>query len=445
MNRDGIVVRRIFLIYVAFWLAAVPSCAPVQTKSARAAAQTKSNSEKKKQSSHQMTEAELQSEVMSFADRFATILAQSSDNFEGRAPTFRARYIVLADTVYSQAAAFTIAGGPNPQVALLDLVALTTLGRMIYQEYYLVEFGESAEVMVRGFKTLEADAWRIAAKVLSPEQQQELRDIIRGWRQDHPEQLAFSHLRFSDFAAARGQSTLVKAVESGGMFGSVKKVTKEVEQTRLLAERGIFLASRMPLLAGGFGDVWLSQWILNPELQKQVGDVHTFSKVSERLATVAEQLPDNIAAERRNLILDLESQEKALSQTMRDAKELISLVNETTHAVDTVSVRIDSMLSSPKTGRPFDIMDYYNTVSAASDTVKQVNVLLDSAEGLLGSPNWEQPMPGMFKLANGLASEGKKLITHVFFLGIGLMLLFFLGMFILIRYGARQFAGLRKE
>jgi hypothetical protein len=446
MDRHGIVFRRFFILYVAFWLAAVPSCAPVQTKSARAAAETTSNSEEKKQSPHQMTEAELQSEVMSFADRFATILAQSSDTFEGRAPTFRARYIVLGDTVYSQAAAFTIAGGPNPQVAMLDLVALTTLGRMIYEEHYLVEFGEPAEVMVRGFKTLEADAWQIAAKVLSPEQQQELRDIIRGWRQDHPEQLFFSHLRFSDFAAARGQSTLVKAVESGGMFGSVKKVTKEVEETRMLAERGIFLASRMPLLTGGFGDVWLSKWILNPELQKLVGDVHTFSKVSERLATVAEQLPDHIALERRNLIRDLESQEKALSQTMREAKGLISLVNETAQTVATVSAGIDKMLAAPGEGRrPFDIMDYYNTVSVASDTVKQVSVLLDSAERLLGSPNWEQPMPGMFTLANGVASEGKGVITHTFLLGIALMLIFFLGMFILIRYAARQFAGLRKE
>jgi len=452
MNRYGVMIRRMFPLCVAFLLAIATSCAPVQAKSAKAGAETKSNREKKKQSSHQMTEAELQSEVMSFADRFATILAQSFDDFEGRAPTFRARYLALADTVYSQAAAFTIAGGPNPQVALLDLVALTTLGRMIYEEHYLVEFGEPAEVMVKGFKTLEADAWRIAAQVISPEQQQELRDMLRGWRQDHPEQLAFSHLRFSDFAAARGQSTLVKAVESGGMFGSVKKVTKEVEETRMLAERGIFLASRMPLLAGGFGDVWLSQWILNPELQKLVEDVHTFSNVSERLATVAEQLPDNIAAERRTLIQDLESQEKTIRnvvgdirEMMKEGNDLITLVNETAKVVETVSVRIDSMLNAPITGRPFDIMDYYNTVSAASGTVKQVNSLLDSVDELLASPNWDQRMPVVLKLVDGVESEGEELVTHAFLLGIALMLIFFLGMFFLIRYASRQFIGLRRE
>ena len=203
MNELGIVVRRILLITVAFSLAAILSCAPVQTKSANAAAKTKSNSEKKKQSSGQMTEAELQSALMSFADRYAETIFQAFEYFEPQAPTAKARLLVLSDAIYSTTATFNIAAEANPKIALLDLVVLTTLGRMIYEEYYLVEYGEPAEVMVRGFKTLEADAWRIAAKVLSPEQQQELRDIIRGWRQDHPEQLAFSHLRFSFYSFYR--------------------------------------------------------------------------------------------------------------------------------------------------------------------------------------------------------------------------------------------------
>jgi hypothetical protein len=192
-------------------------------------------------------------------------------------------------------------------------------------------------------------------------------------------------------------------------------------------------------------DLWLSRWILNPEVQKVAGDVHTFSEVSERLATVAEQLPDHIAAERRNLILDLESQEKALSQMMREAKELISLVNDTTKTVDAVSARIDKMIRTPASGRPFDIMDYYNTVVVASDTVKQANSLVDSVDSLLASPNWGQQMPVVLKLTDGVASESKGVITHVFLLGIALMLIFFLGMFILIRYASRQFIGLRRE
>jgi hypothetical protein len=103
------------------------------------------------------------------------------------------------------------------------------------------------------------------------------------------------------------------------------------------------------------------------------------------------------------------------------------------------------MIRTPGTGKPFDIMDYYNTVLAASDAVKQASSLLDSVDELLASPNWEQRMPVVLKITDRVESEGEEFINHAFLLAIALMLIFFLGMFILIRYASRQFAGLRKE
>ncbi len=445
MNQKGSVIRRSLLLCVAFLLTAATSCAPLQVKSTKTTTKKMSDSGEKRQSHGQIAEAELQSALMSFADRYGETLFQAFDYFEPQAPTARARVIVLSDTIYSSAAMFTIAAEPNPEIALLDMVVLTTLGRMIYEERWQVKFGEAVAPMVNGFRKLEADIWKILARFFAAEQQEELRNLIRAWRRNHPELLTFSYQRFDDFATERKKSALVKSVKSGGLFGSVQKATEEVEQMRLLAERAMYLGTRMPLLTGDFVDLWLSRWILNPQVQKVVKDVHKFSNVTERLATVAEQLPDQIAAERRSLVQDLESQEKALSQMMREGKELVSLVNETTTTVDAVSARIDSMLRTPATGRPFDIMDYYNTVSAAADTVIKLQSLLDSADELLASPNWDQRMPVVLNLADGVESEGEKLVTYAFLLGLALMLIFFLGMFILIRYASRQFIGLRKE
>jgi hypothetical protein len=64
-------------------------------------------------------------------------------------------------------------------------------------------------------------------------------------------------------------------------------VTQEVEETRMLAERGLFLGTRLPLLTGNFAEVWMSQVLVSPEAQKILADVHTFSTVSERMANVA--------------------------------------------------------------------------------------------------------------------------------------------------------------
>ena len=48
-----------------------------------------------------ITEAELQSHVMSFADRFAAIMVKSSDEFETREPSRKNRHAVLAMVTYS--------------------------------------------------------------------------------------------------------------------------------------------------------------------------------------------------------------------------------------------------------------------------------------------------------------------------------------------------------
>ncbi len=48
-----------------------------------------------------MTEVELQSELMSYADRFASIITQALEDFETLNPPPQARQVILSDLVYS--------------------------------------------------------------------------------------------------------------------------------------------------------------------------------------------------------------------------------------------------------------------------------------------------------------------------------------------------------
>jgi len=114
--------------------------------------------------------------------------------------------------------------------------------------------------------------------------------------------LQFYYIRFSELGADRSKSTLVKKGETGRLFGSVKEATQQVEETRMLAERGMYLATRLPLLTGQFTEFWMSQLLTNPEVEKVLADLHGFSEVSQRLAVVAEQMPQQIAKERQNII-----------------------------------------------------------------------------------------------------------------------------------------------
>jgi len=248
-----------------------------------------------KKNDYVMTEVALQSELMSYADRFASMMTQAVEDFDTFKPDPETRYFIMGDAVYSISAVFTIAAEPNPQVALLDMVTLTTLGRMIYEDNIKRKYGQPVEVVIEGFRQLEADIWAIAAKILSNEQQRELRELILEWRKRNPHQVVYNYIRFSDFAGDRKTSTLVEKEKTGGMFKSVQQATQQVEETRMLAERALYLATRLPLLTGSFAENWMSQMILNPEIQKILANVDNFSEVSNRLANVAEQLPDQIS------------------------------------------------------------------------------------------------------------------------------------------------------
>ena len=132
------------------------------------------------------------------------------------------------------------------------MVAVTTLGRIIYEDNMRRKYGKSTEVLAAGFRQMEKDIWSIAAKVLTSEQRGELRQLILLWRKNNPDKVVYNYLRFSDFAAQRRNSTLVKKVQAGGLFKTVQEVTQQVEETRMLAERGIFLANPPAAADGQF-------------------------------------------------------------------------------------------------------------------------------------------------------------------------------------------------
>jgi len=376
------------------------------------------------------TQAELQSELMSFADRFVVILAQALDNFTMQNPAPEARQIALDDTVHTSAAVFTIASEPNPGIALLDMIVLTTLGRMIYEEHYLVSFGQSISHMVRGFRLLEEDIWNIAGRVISLEDQQKLRDLITTWRRAHPDQILFTYLRFGDFAASRKESTLVKAVKSGGLFGSIKNVTTEVEQTRLIAERALFLASRLPLLAGPFSEVWLYKLTMNPVVQKTQEDFHTFSSASERLVKMMENLPSQISENSKNLIKELESKEKQIHNLLKELQQTMAVADNLTSSVDKTIQSVDAFMEKTNDPSAPSIKDYEAVANAVNEAAQSMNISLVAAEQFLSSSNFEKPVPPIIKITDRFETETEELIVHGFIYAAALIIIFFFCMFV---------------
>ena len=408
-----------------------------------------------------ITDAVLQADLMSYADRYASITAQAIDDFGRLEPPPNLRRTVMGDLVFSAAAAFTIAAEVDPQVALLDMIVMATLGRMVFEDHWHPKHGVFVEPVVAAMTQLDEQAWQIADPVLTPAQKAELLDRIEAFHAANPELTTFSHLRFADFPSKRESSSL-KATSGGGIFKSVRRMTDEVEQTRMLAERAMYLSTRLPLLGGGFADIWLSRLSLNPAVEDVLGDVSTFAEVSERLAVAAEQLPEQITTERSETILQLAEEfaaerkrtvdhvfvniakerqlfldqlvveEQRLTGIIAELRTTIEAGNQLTLSVDALAERLDlggqpdpATVGEPV--KPFDIEDYRQTLIQATTAIQDLDKLVGSTHRLVDSDGAGRLLPQVATAIDDVETMGEAMIDRVFYRAVVFLVLALLG------------------
>jgi len=197
-------------------------------------------------------------------------------------------------------------------------VVFVTLTRIVVEEYWVPKvFGDEAKILVEVFRSNEVEIWSIAAKVLTQQQQQELRSSIRQWRDRDPDRVYVEAARFGDFAWFMGESELEKAQEGSGFLG-VKGVTREVSETRMLAERAMFYAQRVPWIARGMVRLMLYDVAQSPEINQVMADTGTLAKAMHQTATFTEQLPELITEQRDQIMKQVTVERKAaIEQVMK--------------------------------------------------------------------------------------------------------------------------------
>jgi len=389
--------------------------------------------DKTQASEYRTTQIELQSELMSFSDRFGAILGQAVIDVEAQTPNPEIRLLARRDYIGSVSAVVTIAAGPNPEVGLLDMMVLTTLGRMIHEEHWYAKFGAPIKPMLTAFKLLDKDIWLISAKVLTPEEQEELRSLIRSRRRQYPKQLIFSYIRFRDFAAKRHGPGVKQTGKPSGLFKSVKQATQKADEIRMLSERGLYLSARMPILANGIAQLWLMQVLMRPEVKQIMADTNKMSEAMNRLANVTEKLP-------ADLLQDLLLEEKGLRGLLADAQKTLTAGNELMASTNSTLKTTSDLVArlgidqSATNGRPIDMV-------ALTDAVEQLNTLVVSLGQLLESPGWEQRLPQLLQVLDQTELKGEDFVDHIFIRAMMLMLIFLLGSFltgILYQYVTRR-------
>ena len=249
---------------------------------------------KKEPATDQFSMKEVQAGVMSFADTWGAYIGQSSELLAIAVDTPEARLQVKKFQFYSTLAAYDIAAGPYPGVAMLDMMVLASLTRRVWENHWQSVYGESARTTIKILYELEENIWAFAAKILTPRQVEAMHELVEEWWEKHPNAREANFIRFSDFGELGRKPSIEAAVKKGGFLSPIRDVAQSADDMRELAERGIYLGLRMQELLAERFELSMMEFMQNPEMSQLFGDIHGFRLSAERYAEVAERYAETM-------------------------------------------------------------------------------------------------------------------------------------------------------
>lgn len=140
-----------------------------------------------------------------------------------------------------------IAIGRNAVTNLLNMMVLTTLGRMVIEDYWLPEVWgeEKGKRLLAASIALEEDIWTVANDVLTADQQKARLSMIADWHAQNPDQIYPWLMRMSMFSGQRA-AQLSKIKKTGGLMKEVRAARETAEEVREMGERSLFYIQRAP-------------------------------------------------------------------------------------------------------------------------------------------------------------------------------------------------------
>lgn len=340
---------------------------------------------------HHIGPQELQAAVMAFADTTNARLSQAADIIE-RIGTPQARLTAANMMVFDVGSNVEIAAGPYPGIALLDMVVITSLRRMVWEDFWIPKkFGEAGAPALEIFRDTEQDIWELAARIMNPEQLDELASVILRWRKKNVKQVSINYVRFDDFGELGLKPSMRKLITPGGLFASVKEATMIAQDMKVSIDRAFYLMSRMQLIINFQIKLAYLQIVFQPEANGLIDTSQKMAGITERYAEIAENLPDKISDELAGLINLMSA-----NLTKNTTQTLNGIEHWQTQAIKDIMVNVSA-----------------EREAAINQTL---NGLLKQQEGLFTQVD---------KLVDQSGDTMEKAINHAFLLGALLVTFFF--------------------
>jgi hypothetical protein len=319
---------------------------------------------------NQSTPTEIQAAVMSFADKYSLRAAEVFDRVHDQSESPGRRLYAREAKLDLGLGATTIACEVNPVASLLDIVALTRLKRRSFSDHWASTLPpEHARAIAAMHEQSEQDAWALAGRFLTPQQSDQLRDIVDGWYHNNPNARYTSHVRMLEFASFRRESSPYDADTPGNVLALLRidpmarmdPVARGLRESRLLAERTMFFAARLSPLMTWQAQRMQAELLAAPDVRSVLATTEklgaSFARMPQDVEGIVTRASENaqkaVAAERdaaiRQADATVTAQREALSRDL-DAREvrLRELLGEVNTSLATVKETASGVSDSAK-------------------------------------------------------------------------------------------------
>ena len=392
----------------------------------------------------------LQGEVMRAADQYVGAVAQASDELRKQVGTTEARNATQQWKLNEATVAYVNATDENPLVGAVGMVVLSSLSRMVVEDYWVGEkFGAAARPLLETQRQLETNAWSLVQGVLTPDQLQELRALLGAAREQHPHLRYVSAVRLPELMTSLGKVPSLQATTKPGSLFSLLYInplagldptTQAIQQTRQLAQRMMYYVQRAPMLLSWQVELTTYQLVAQPEARQVLTNVDEVAQSTKVFAKTAADLPALVneqreaainqlfagfATERTNILATLNAQEAQLRELLPQVQQTLiagggmaNSVNEALKSLDAFVHYVsppdtNSAPSPPDTNSPpFNILDYGTAAGQIGAAAEKLNTLVHSLN---------QSLPQVTQLSQQAAVDGKAVVNHAFRLGLVLI------------------------
>lgn len=400
---------------------------------------------------------DVQQKLLRFADEFAAQMIAGIDQLRrGTNAIENAQALKWKITIVTESC--SIASGQNAIANLLDMTVFVTVARIALEDHWQPKvYGASAQPMLEVCRSLETNIWGLAGTLLKAEQQEELRQAIDAWRQQHPVPEKVMGARAVGFATEVARAKKTDTAASDSVFGllgldplsGLDPATREIALTRMFAERALFVTQWMPTLLRWQIELMSLNTMAMPEMQQLVTNSTQIAASVDRFAAVAGKLPEQIRAEREEILKALESQEKQLTPLVKEVRQTLAAASQMSTSLNTTITTFDALMKRFGVGEtnragppdtnaePFRIQDYGQTATHLETMARQLTELLHTLDQTLGSTNLSKLAAQVGPVVQQAQTGGKEIVNYAFWKGIILVAIVLVAALIYRFLGAR--------